>query len=41
MLNKIKQLSLQNRMMVLVATVLLLIGEHYTAINKKVDVFQD
>lgn len=41
MLNKIIQFSLQNRIVVLVAAVLLLIGGTYTAMNTEVDVFPD
>lgn len=41
MLNKIIQFSLQNRMTVLVAAVLLLIGGTYTAMQTEVDVFPD
>ena len=41
MLNKIIQFSLQNRILVLVASVLLLIGGTYTAMNTEVDVFPD
>ena len=41
MLNKIIRFSLQNRLLVLVAAVLLLIGGTYTAFNTEVDVFPD
>ncbi|MCD8184490.1 MAG: efflux RND transporter permease subunit [Bacteroides sp.] len=41
MLNKIIQFSLQNRILVLVASVLLLIGSTYTAMHTEVDVFPD
>ena len=41
MLNKIIQFSLQNRILVLVASVLLLIGGTYTAMHTEVDVFPD
>ena len=41
MLNKIIHFSLQNRILVLVAAVLLLIGGTYTAIHTEVDVFPD
>ena len=41
MLNKIIGFSLQNRILVLVASVLLLIGGTYTAIHTEVDVFPD
>ncbi len=41
MLNKIIHFSLQNRILVLVASVLLLIGGTYTAMNTEVDVFPD
>ena len=41
MLNKIIQFSLQNRLLVLVASVLLLIGGTYTAFHTEVDVFPD
>ena len=41
MLNKIIKFSLNNRMLVLVASVLLLIGGLYTANNMEVDVFPD
>ncbi len=41
MLNKIIHFSLQNRILVLVASVLLLIGGTYTAIHTEVDVFPD
>ncbi|MBQ8225669.1 MAG: efflux RND transporter permease subunit [Bacteroides sp.] len=41
MLNKIIHFSLHNRMLVLVASVLLMIGGTYTAMNTEVDVFPD
>ena len=41
MLNKIIHFSLQNRLLVLVASVLLLIGGSYTAYHTEVDVFPD
>ena len=41
MLNKIIQFSLHNRLLVLVAAVLLLIGGTYTAYHTEVDVFPD
>ncbi len=41
MLNKIIHFSLQNRILVLVASVLLLIGGTYTALHTEVDVFPD
>lgn len=41
MLNKIIRFSLQNRLLVLVASVLLLIGGTYTAFHTEVDVFPD
>lgn len=41
MLNKIIHFSLQNRLLVLVASVLLLIGGGYTAYHTEVDVFPD
>lgn len=41
MLNKIIHFSLQNRILVLVASMLLLIGGTYTAMNTEVDVFPD
>ena len=41
MLNKIIRFSLQNRLLVLVASVLLLIGGTYTAWHTEVDVFPD
>ena len=41
MLNKIISFSLQNRILVLVASVLLLIGGTYTAMHTEVDVFPD
>lgn len=41
MLNKIIKYSLQNRLMVLVAAVLLLVGGTYTAYHTEVDVFPD
>ena len=41
MLNKIIAFSLQNRILVLVASVLLLIGGTYTAMHTEVDVFPD
>ena len=41
MLNKIIKFSLNNRMLVLVASVLLLIGGLYTANNMEIDVFPD
>ena len=41
MLNKIIGFSLQNRILVLVASVLLLIGGTYTAMHAEVDVFPD
>ena len=41
MLNKIIGFSLQNRILVLVASVLLLIGGTYTAMHMEVDVFPD
>ena len=41
MLNKIIRFALQNRLMVLVASVLLMIGGIYTAYHTEVDVFPD
>ena len=41
MLNKIIHFSLQNRLLVLVASVLLLVGGVYTAFHTEVDVFPD
>ena len=41
MLNKIIHFSLQNRLLVLVASVLLLVGGTYTAFHAEVDVFPD
>lgn len=41
MLNKIIRFSLQNRLLILVAAVLLLIGGTYTAFHTEVDVFPD
>ena len=41
MLNKIIHFSLHNRLLVLVASVLLLIGGTYTAFHTEVDVFPD
>ena len=41
MLNKIIHFSLHNRILVLVASVLLLIGGTYTAMHTEVDVFPD
>ena len=41
MLNRIIHFSLQNRILVLVASVLLLIGGTYTALHTEVDVFPD
>ena len=41
MLNKIIHFSLQNRLLILVASVLLLIGGLYTTIHTEVDVFPD
>jgi Cu/Ag efflux pump CusA len=41
MLNKIIHFSLQNRLLVLVASILLLIGGTYTAFHTEVDVFPD
>lgn len=41
MLNKIIHFSLQNRILVLVASVLLLVGGTYTAMHTEVDVFPD
>lgn len=41
MLNKIIQFSLQNRLLVLVAAVLLLVGGSYSAFHTEVDVFPD
>ena len=41
MLNKIIHFSLQNRILVLVASMLLLIGGTYTALHTEVDVFPD
>ncbi|MDR2362640.1 MAG: CusA/CzcA family heavy metal efflux RND transporter [Prevotellaceae bacterium] len=41
MLNKIIQFSLHNRMVVLVASLLLMIAGTYTAVNMEVDVFPD
>lgn len=41
MLNKIIHFSLQNRILVLVVSVLLLIGGTYTAVHTEVDVFPD
>ena len=40
MLNKIIHFSLHNRIMVLVASVLLLVGGFYTAYHTEVDVFR-
>ncbi|MBO5864413.1 MAG: efflux RND transporter permease subunit, partial [Paludibacteraceae bacterium] len=41
MLNKIIRFSLENRLVVLIAAVLLLIGGTYTASEMEVDVFPD
>lgn len=41
MLNKIIHFSLQNRLLILVASVLLLVGGSYTAFHTEVDVFPD
>ena len=41
MLNKIIHFSLQNRLLVLVASILLLVGGTYTAFHTEVDVFPD
>ena len=41
MLNKIIHFSLHNRILVLVASVLLLVGGFYTAYHTEVDVFPD
>ena len=41
MLNKIIQFSLHNRLLILVASVLLVIGGTYTAFHTEVDVFPD
>ena len=41
MLNKIIQFSLKNRLLVLMAAILLLIGGSWTAWNMEVDVFPD
>ena len=41
MLNKIIHFSLQNRLMVLVASVLLMVGGLYMAFHTEVDVFPD
>lgn len=41
MLNKIIQFSLKNRLLILIASVLLIIAGTYTAINTEVDVFPD
>ena len=41
MLNKIIHFSLQNRLLILVASVLLLVGGTYTAFHTEVDVFPD
>ena len=41
MLNKIIHFSLQNRLMVLVASVLLMVGGTYMAFHTEVDVFPD
>ena len=41
MLNKIIHFSLHNRILVLVASVLLLVGGFYTAYHTEVDVFLD
>ncbi|MDR0728512.1 MAG: CusA/CzcA family heavy metal efflux RND transporter [Prevotellaceae bacterium] len=41
MLNKIIQFSLRNRMVVLVASLLLMVAGTYTAVNMEVDVFPD
>ncbi|MGL4332606.1 MAG: efflux RND transporter permease subunit, partial [Bacteroidales bacterium] len=41
MLNKIIQFALNNRLVVLIGSVLLLIGGTYTAENMEVDVFPD
>ena len=41
MLNNIIRFSLQNRLLILVAAVLLLIGGTYTAFHTEVDVFPD
>ena len=41
MLNKIIHFSLHNRLMILVAAVLLLVGGTYTAFHTEVDVFPD
>ena len=41
MLNKIIQFSLQNRLFILIASVLLMIGGLYQAYHTEVDVFPD
>lgn len=41
MLNKIIRFSLNNRIVVLVAATLLILGGTYTAVNMEVDVFPD
>lgn len=41
MLNKIIQFSLNNRLIVLISAVLLLVGGLYTAKNMEIDVFPD
>ena len=41
MLNKIIHFSLQNRLLVLVASILLLVGGTYMAFHTEVDVFPD
>ena len=41
MLNRIIHFSLHNRMLVLVASMLLLVGGTYTALHTEVDVFPD
>ena len=41
MLDKIIQFSLHNRLLILVASVLLVIGGTYTAFHTEVDVFPD
>ena len=41
MLNKIIHFSLNNRILILVASVLLMVGGAYTAFHTEVDVFPD
>ena len=41
MLNKIIRFSLNNRMVILVASVLLILAGTYTAANMEIDVFPD